>query len=101
MVKLRIYVGGMNMIKEIQGKVLLSRNKYPSSWFGCRYLFNIYRGCEHRCIYCDSRSLCYRIENFDNDYVEQELSKLFSSVIRWAIVDIQENDLVISVSFEM
>lgn len=42
-----------------------------------------------------------RIENFDNDYVEQELSKLFSSVIRWAIVDIQENDLVISVSCEM
>lgn len=53
------------MIKEIQGKVLLSKNKYPSSWFGCRYLFNIYRGCEHKCIYCDSMSLCYRIENFD------------------------------------
>ena len=28
-------------------------------------------------------------------------SKLFSSVIRWAIVDVQENDLVISVSYEM
>ena len=42
-----------------------------------------------------------RIENFDNDYVEQELAKLFLSVIRWAIVDIQENDLVISVSCEM
>lgn len=53
------------MIQEIQGKVLLSKNKYPSSWFGCKYLFNIYRGCEHKCIYCDSRSLCYRIENFD------------------------------------
>ena len=54
------------MTKEIEGKVLLSKNKYPSSWFGCRYLFNIYRGCEHKCIYCDSRSLCYRIENFDD-----------------------------------
>lgn len=42
-----------------------------------------------------------RIENFDNDYVEQELSKLFSSVIRWAIIDVQENELIISVSFEM
>lgn len=42
-----------------------------------------------------------KIGNFDNDYVEQELSKLFSSVIRWAIVDVQENDLVISVSYEM
>lgn len=42
-----------------------------------------------------------RIENFDNDYVEQELAKLFSSVIRWAVVDIQENNLIISVSCEM
>ena len=42
-----------------------------------------------------------RIENFDNDYVEQELAKFFSSVIRWAIVDVQGNDLVISVSYEM
>ena len=42
-----------------------------------------------------------RIENFDNDYVEQELAKLFPSVIRWAIVDIQENDLIMSVSYEM
>lgn len=42
-----------------------------------------------------------KIGNFDSDYVEQELSKLFSSVIRWAIVDVQENDLVISVSYEM
>lgn len=42
-----------------------------------------------------------RIENFDNDYVEQELAKLFSSVIRWAIVDIQENVLIMSVSYEM
>lgn len=42
-----------------------------------------------------------KIEKFDSDYVEQELSKLFSSVIRWAIVDVQENDLVISVSYEM
>ena len=26
---------------------------------------NIYRGCTHGCIYCDSRSDCYHIENFD------------------------------------
>lgn len=24
---------------------------------------NIYRGCEHQCIYCDSRSECYGIED--------------------------------------
>ena len=42
-----------------------------------------------------------RIENFDNDYVEQELSKLFSSVIRWAIVAVDEDVLSVSVSYEM
>ncbi len=42
-----------------------------------------------------------KIENFDNIYIEQELSNMFNSVIRWAIVDVQENDLVISVSYEM
>ncbi|MBR3763926.1 MAG: radical SAM protein [Clostridia bacterium] len=25
---------------------------------------NLYRGCPHGCIYCDSRSLCYRIDHF-------------------------------------
>jgi len=25
---------------------------------------NLYRGCEHQCIYCDSRSECYGIEDF-------------------------------------
>ena len=26
---------------------------------------NIYRGCSHGCIYCDSRSVCYKIDDFD------------------------------------
>ena len=26
---------------------------------------NLYRGCTHGCIYCDSRSNCYQVENFD------------------------------------
>jgi DNA repair photolyase len=25
---------------------------------------NLYRGCQHQCIYCDSRSACYQIEDF-------------------------------------
>ncbi|MCD6475264.1 MAG: hypothetical protein J7K85_03225, partial [Anaerolineaceae bacterium] len=28
---------------------------------------NLYRGCSHRCIYCDSRSECYQIEDFDGE----------------------------------
>lgn len=70
------------MINEIQGKVLLSKNKYPSGWFGCNYLFNIYRGCEHKCIYCDSRSLCYRIENFDDLNIKINSASLLENELK-------------------
>jgi len=33
-------------------------------WFGANYNMNIYKGCSHGCIYCDSRSECYQIEDF-------------------------------------
>ncbi|HEX2908774.1 MAG TPA: radical SAM protein [Phototrophicaceae bacterium] len=52
------------MIHEIQAKTLLSHAKQPDPWFGIKYTMNLYRGCQHQCIYCDSRSECYQIENF-------------------------------------
>ena len=52
------------MIKDIKAKVLLSYVRQPDTWFGLRYNMNLYRGCQHQCIYCDSRSECYQIENF-------------------------------------
>jgi DNA repair photolyase len=55
------------MIKEIQAKTLLVRVKGPDDWFGLYYNMNLYRGCQHQCIYCDSRSECYQIENFNQD----------------------------------
>ncbi len=55
------------MIKEIQAKTLLSHVKQPDPWFGLKYNMNLYRGCQHRCIYCDSRSECYQIEDFDGE----------------------------------
>ncbi|MCX7748732.1 MAG: radical SAM protein [Clostridia bacterium] len=58
------------MIKEVNAKTLLSNCKNPSMWFGVKYNMNIYRGCQHGCIYCDSRSECYRIENFDDILVK-------------------------------
>ena len=32
---------------------------------------NLYRGCTHGCIYCDSRSACYGIMDFENIIVKQ------------------------------
>src|SRR3989339_474673 len=70
------------MIKEIEAKTILSTSKHPSSWFGAKYIMNIYRGCEHKCIYCDSRSECYRIENFDDVIVKINAATLLKSEIR-------------------
>lgn len=55
------------MIQEIQAKTLVSHISGSDRVFGLKYNLNLYRGCEHRCIYCDSRSECYGIENFDRD----------------------------------
>ena len=58
------------MIKEIQAKSILSHSKTPDPWFGIQYTMNLYRGCQHQCIYCDSRSDCYQIENFGDTLVK-------------------------------
>lgn len=55
------------MRKEIQARQILNPVKQPDTWFGLKYNMNLYRGCQHRCIYCDSRSQCYGIERFDQD----------------------------------
>ena len=67
----------------IQTKTILTKVKYGDEWYGVDYNMNLYRGCPHKCIYCDSRSNCYHIDNFDLvrgkenalEILEQELSK--------------------------
>ena len=53
--------------REIEAKSLLSPVTQLHRWFALRYSMNLDRGCLHRCIYCDSRSQCYGIENFDGE----------------------------------
>ena len=67
----------------IKAKTILTKVKYEEDWYGVDYNINLYRGCSHGCIYCDSRSNCYHIDNFnivrgkENALLilEQELSK--------------------------
>ncbi|MGI5824009.1 MAG: radical SAM protein [Bacillota bacterium] len=67
----------------IKAKTILQKVKYGSSWYGIDYSVNLYKGCSHGCIYCDSRSSCYNIEDFDRvrgkenalDILENELNK--------------------------
>lgn len=34
-------------------------------FFYADWNMNLYRGCSHGCVYCDSRSVCYQIDHFD------------------------------------
>jgi len=52
-------------VEFITAKTIISGYSENNSWFGNNYNMNIYKGCSHGCIYCDSRSECYRVENFD------------------------------------
>lgn len=71
------------MIKEIKAKGILNSVKQPDDWFGLKFNMNLYRGCQHQCIYCDSRSECYQIEDFSDvlvkvnaiDLLRDELSR--------------------------
>lgn len=67
----------------VKTKTILSKVKYGNQWYGIDYNMNLYRGCSHGCIYCDSRSDCYQVANFDTvrgkenalEILEQELAK--------------------------
>lgn len=49
----------------IKAKTILTKVKYGTNWYGIDYNINLYKGCSHGCIYCDSRSNCYHIDNFN------------------------------------
>lgn len=49
----------------IPAKTIISGYSDNPNWFGINYNMNIYIGCCHQCIYCDSRSNCYQIIDFD------------------------------------
>ncbi len=54
-------------MEELIAKTILQKTKPDmTSWFYNDYNMNLYRGCSHGCIYCDSRSLCYGIDDFDH-----------------------------------
>lgn len=44
---------------------------------------NLYRGCTHGCIYCDSRSLCYQMEHdFEDIEVKRNAPELLEQALR-------------------
>lgn len=49
----------------IKAKTIMQKASHGEKWFGIDYNMNLYKGCSHKCIYCDSRSSCYNIDDFD------------------------------------
>lgn len=43
---------------------------------------NIYKGCCHGCIYCDSRSECYGIDNFDKVRAKKNAIQIIKNELR-------------------
>lgn len=71
------------MTRLIQAKSILSPLKKGSDpFFGIRYNMNLYRGCQHGCIYCDSRSKCYGIDNFTDIQVKENSLELLEKELR-------------------
>lgn len=69
------------MIEQIPAKTIVTRNK-SSAWFGIDYNMNIYKGCCHGCIYCDSRSDCYRIDRFDTVRAKENALQIIRDELR-------------------
>lgn len=54
------YIKEVN-IREIEAKSILRKYKKIESWFLTCYGMNLYRGCQHNCVYCDGRSEKYQV----------------------------------------
>lgn len=69
------------MIEYIPAKTIVTKTK-NDSWFGEDYNMNIYKGCCHGCIYCDSRSECYHIEEFDRVRAKENALQIIRDDLR-------------------
>lgn len=65
----------------IPAKTIIAK-KQDLSWFGSDYNMNIYKGCCHGCIYCDSRSDCYQITDFDTVRAKENALKIIHDELR-------------------
>ena len=66
----------------IPAKTIVTKVKAPGNWFGIDYNMNIYKGCCHGCIYCDSRSDCYGVDDFDKVRVKEDALRIIRDDLR-------------------
>lgn len=64
-------------------KTILSKLKgAPDPYFGITYNMNLYRGCQHQCIYCDSRSDVYGVGDFSRIRIKKNALELLENSLR-------------------
>lgn len=73
---------GTKKMDSIPAKHIVTNRKTPGQWFGTDFNMNIYRGCSHGCIYCDSRSACYGIEDFDTVHAKEDALRIIRDDLR-------------------
>lgn len=68
-------------MKTVPAKTILQKNK-SADWFGSDYNMNLYKGCCHGCIYCDSRSDCYQLKDFETVRAKENCLQILRDELR-------------------
>ncbi len=42
-----------------------------------------------------------KTDNFDDVYIEKQLASQFSNIIRWAVIDVSDSEITVSVSYKL
>lgn len=69
-------------METVPAKNIVHKSKSPYGWFGSDYTMNIYNGCSHGCIYCDSRSSCYQNKEFDKVKIKENALEIIRDNLR-------------------
>ena len=72
------YTGESFLAKRLLMPLAASKDEF----FEADYNMNLYRGCNHGCIYCDTRSECYRIDRFDEVRYKQNCITMLEDELR-------------------
>ncbi len=71
------------VVETFVAKRLLIPVRYgKDAFFPADYNMNLYRGCNHGCLYCDTRSECYRIDRFEEIRVKENCLAMLERELR-------------------